>query len=68
MNGTEFIKRAKKLAKEQGIECRFEKKRGKGSHGTLYYGDKKTTVKHSEIGKGLLSAMLKQLGIKPDEF
>jgi hypothetical protein len=31
-------------------------------------GDGRTTVKHGEIGKGPLRAMLKQLNINPDEF
>jgi len=40
--------------------------RGKGSHATLYYGDRLTTIKDrkEEIGKGLYKAMLKQPGIK----
>jgi len=44
---------------------RFDKHHGKGSHGTLYYGARKTTVKDRkrEIGTGLLDAMLKQLGL-----
>ena len=43
----------------------FDKGRGKGSHGRLYYGDRFTTLKDrkKEIGPGLLSAMLHQLGL-----
>ena len=43
---------------------------GPGSHGTLYVGDRKTTVKdrRKEIGKGLLGKMLVDLGIDRDEF
>jgi len=43
----------------------FDKRHGKGSHGTLYYGARKTTVKDrkKEIGPGLFSAMLEQLGL-----
>ncbi len=39
---------------------RFETKRGKGSHGTLYYGSRKTILKDrkKEIGQGLLSKIL----------
>jgi hypothetical protein len=39
-------------------------KQGKGSHGPLYYGGRKTTVKdrQKEVGPGLLAAMLAQLG------
>ncbi len=43
---------------------------GPGSHGTLYAGDRKTTVKDrkKEIGKGLLGKMLVDLGIDWDDF
>ncbi len=36
-----------------------------GSHGRLYYGNRFTTVKDrkKEVGKGLLRAMLAQLGL-----
>jgi len=68
MNGDEFIKKVKKLGKKNDVAVRFDQKHGKGSHGTLYYGDKKTTVKRSEIGPSLLSAMLKQLDIDKDQF
>jgi mRNA interferase HicA len=66
MNGNEFIKKLKKL----GYNPRFETERGKGSHGTLYVGNKKTTLKDrkKEIGPGLLNAMLQNLGIDKDIF
>ena len=43
---------------------------GPGSHGTLYTGNRKTTVKdrRKEIGKGLLAKMLADLGIDRDDF
>lgn len=34
----------------------------------LHVGEHVTTVKTGEIGKGLLHAMLKQLGIPSEEF
>ena len=66
MNGNEFIKKLKKL----GYNPRFETKRGKGSHGTLYVGEKKTILKDrkKEIGPGLLNHMLQALGIDPKQF
>ncbi len=66
MNGNELIKKLKKL----GYNPRFETRRGKGSHGTLYVGDKKTVLKDrkKEIGQGLLNAMLQNLGIDKDVF
>ena len=68
MNGDEFIKKVKKHGKMNNVAVRFDCKQGKGRHGTLYYGDRKTTVKHGEIGPGLLAALLKQLGIQKEDF
>jgi mRNA interferase HicA len=44
--------------------------RGKGSHGTLYYGSSKTIVKDrkKEIGIGLLHDMLSNLGLDFEEL
>jgi hypothetical protein len=62
MDGKEFKKRVKKLARDNGVAYR-EENRGKGSHERVYYGPNFTTVKHGEIGPGLLGTMCKQLGI-----
>lgn len=70
MNGSEFIKRIKRYGKASGLSVRFEAKRGKGSHGTIYLGRRFTIVKDrkKEIGSGLLSGMLGDLGINPKDF
>jgi predicted RNA binding protein YcfA (HicA-like mRNA interferase family) len=41
-----------------------------GSHGTLYYGDRKTIVKDrkKELSRGLLADMLRQLGLGPRDL
>ena len=41
---------------------------GKGSHGRLHVGGRFTTVPRKELGKGLLAAMLKDLGIDGEAF
>lgn len=48
----------------------FRKERGKGSHGTLYYGSRFTVVRNlkDELKPGTLYAMLKQLGLTLDEL
>lgn len=65
MRAGELVRRIMRLAKNRGIPCRFEPRKGKGSHGRLHYGDRFTTVKdrNQEVGTGLLSAMLSQLGL-----
>lgn len=70
MTGHEFIKRVKKLAKTKSLEVVLNKSRGKGSHVTLYYGEKFTVVRNlkDELKTGSYKAMLKQLEIKEDEF
>jgi predicted RNA binding protein YcfA (HicA-like mRNA interferase family) len=70
MNGGEFIRRIRKLGKLTDTRVRFESRRGKGSHGRLYYGSKFTTVKDrkKEIRAGLLHAMLDQLGLTIEDI
>ena len=45
MNGRQFIVRVRKWARRRNLEVRFVASEGAGSHGTLYAGDRKTTVK-----------------------
>ena len=56
MRAGEFIRRVQVLGAT----------RGKGSHGTLYYGDRFTVVKdrRKECGPGLLAKMLADLGLR----
>jgi mRNA interferase HicA len=70
VNGDEFVKKVRRIAKRQGCRCEFDARHGKGSHGQLLFGDRLTTVKDrkKEIGDGLLSAMLKQLGLTKDDL
>jgi mRNA interferase HicA len=70
MNGAEFVKRVKAAAKRRGISCTLDFCRGKGSHATLYLGDKFTIVKDrkKEIGPGLLSSMLSDLSLTKEDL
>ena len=70
VNGREFIKRVRRLARGNGIAVRFDRTRGKGSHGTLYYGDRFTVVKdrRKPLKAGTLRGMCKQLGIDPNDL
>jgi mRNA interferase HicA len=70
MKGSEFIRKVKKLAKTRNIKVRIDKKRGKGSHLTLYFGDRFTIIRNlkDELKTGTYRAMLSQLGIREDEL
>ena len=70
MTGAELIRAIRKLGRRQGVEVRFVTRRGKGSHGTLYFWDRKTIVKDrkKELSRGLLLDMLRQLGLGPKDL
>jgi mRNA interferase HicA len=70
LKGSEFVRKVQGLGKAKGLAVDFKAERGKGSHGTLYFGDKRTTVRNlrDELKTGTLHAMLKQLGIKESDL
>ena len=68
MNGREFMRRAKRYAARNGLDFRFERGEGKGSHGQLYVGRRRTMVKRTELSMGLLRNMLRDLGINKEDF
>jgi predicted RNA binding protein YcfA (HicA-like mRNA interferase family) len=70
MKAKDFVRRIQRLGKRRGIAVVLDRRHGKGSHATLYYGGRKTTVKdrRKEIGPGLLAAMLAQLGLKGNDL
>ncbi len=70
MKGREFVDRVFELGAERAVSVRLDTKRGKGSHVTLYYGTRKTVVKdrRKELAPGLLSAMIRQLGLERSDF
>ncbi len=70
MKGSEFFKKIKKLGREKGVEVHLESRRGKGSHSTLFYGDKFTIIRNlkDELKTGTYQAMLKQLCIEEHDL
>lgn len=65
MRGSEFVRKVQALGRRRGVHVRLEAKRGKGSHQTLYYGDRFTIIRalKDELKTGTYHAMLRQLGI-----
>lgn len=70
MKGSEFLRKLKRLGRRKGVSVRLESKRGKGSHGTLYYGGSRTVIQDlkKELPDGTLHAMLEQLGIRLEDL
>ena len=70
MRGSEFLRKLRVLARRNGVELRFVVARGKGSHGTVYFGCEFTVLKDQkkELGTGLLRAMCRDLGISPQDL
>jgi len=70
MNGNEFLRRLRILAKARGVVVMLDSRRGKGSHQTIMFGNKHTTIRHlpDELKTGTLNAMCKQLGIRREEL
>lgn len=70
VKGSEFIRKVHNLAKTRALHSRVDEKRGKGSHVTLYLGNRMTIVRNprDELKTGTLHAMCKQLGIRKDEL
>jgi mRNA interferase HicA len=52
------------------MACQFIPERGKGSHGTIYFGDRRTVIRNlrDELKPGTFHAMTKQLGIKESDL
>jgi mRNA interferase HicA len=56
IKGAGFIRMIKKLGRRNGIEVQYLSQRGKGSHGTLFYGSAFSIVRNpkGELKKGTL--------------
>ncbi len=70
MRGNEFIRKVQKYAKTAGLVCEWRADRGKGSHGVLILGDRRTVVRNpkDELKTGTYYAMLKQIGLTEQDL
>lgn len=70
MSGKEFIQKIKKLGHKNNVLVKFVDRRGKGSHGTLFYGRHFTIVRNpwDELKTGTIHAMLGQPGLSIGDF
>jgi len=65
VNGNELLRKLNQLGRRRGVDVRIDEEHGKGSHATIYFGERFTVIKdrRKEIGRGLLHAILRQLGL-----
>jgi hypothetical protein len=63
MKRRDLLNEIKAIAKYKGAAFKFDASQGKGSHGTIYFNDKKTTCP-KEVGPVLAKHIKKQLGIE----
>jgi hypothetical protein len=70
VKGSEFLRKLRHLSRNRGIRFAYDPSPGKGSHGRVWLGAASTLIKDpkKELGKGLLRAMCKDLGIKPTDL
>lgn len=70
MRGNEFIRKVQKYAKTAGLFCEWRADRGKGSHGVLILGNRRTVVRNpkDELKTGTYYAMLKQIGLTEQDL
>lgn len=64
----EFLRKLRRYAHGRGLRVEYLPDRGKGSHAQIRLGDRTTTVRRGELGRGLLRAMLRDLDIDKKEF
>jgi mRNA interferase HicA len=70
MKAGEFLRKLKAPADPNNVIFAFVAARGKGSHGTVYYGSAFTRLKDlkKELGPGLMRSMCRDLGIDPRDL
>ena len=70
VRGNEFIRLIHRYAKDHGLRFEWRPDLGKGSHGILIMGERRTVVRNpkDELKTGTLHAMLKQLGLSREDI
>ena len=64
MTREQLIQRLRRYARKQNLSFDLDTKKGKGSHYTIFVGDKFTTVQQ-KLNPGRIERALKQLGVDP---
>jgi mRNA interferase HicA len=70
VKGVEFMRKIRRAGRKRGVDVFFAARRGKGSHGILYFGERYTVVQDlkRELPSGTVHAMLEQLGLSQKDL
>ena len=70
VRGNEFLRRIRELCRERRLNFEWHPDLGKGSHGVLVVGARRTVLRNlrDELKTGTLHAMLKQLGLDRNDI
>ena len=64
VTSAELLRTLRKLAKRRGVAFAFETRPGKGSHGRVTFGARRTTMPRADdLKAGTLHGILKNLGL-----
>ena len=66
MKRDRFLSRLRRYCRKQNLNYEVDQARGKGSHITVFVGDRRTVVKGGELTPGYVALLLKQLRLPLD--
>ena len=66
MKRDRFLSRLRRYCRKHNLTYEVDQARGKGSHITVFVGDRRTVVKGGELTPGYVALLLKQLRLPPD--
>ena len=64
MKQAELVRKLRRLARRTGTDFHTLKTQGKGSHITLFYGDRRSTCPQGELKTGTFHKVLRDLGLR----
>jgi hypothetical protein len=69
VTGAELLRHLRELARRRGQGFRFDPRRGKGDHGTVYFGGRRSLLPgRGELKTGTLHGILRDLGLRLDDL
>jgi len=71
VSGNELLRKLRRLARDRHVDFEFDPSGGKGGHGLIVFGGRRTILRSSrrkELPTGSLRGMLSDLGIDPKDL